>query len=666
MRENAAESRWSRISFAIHEYLSSLHYSYGLRLVVGVALAWFIAFRLQTDKPYWSIMTVIIVTLPTQAKLVEKFLARLIGTIVGAISVNIIASVALDDQWLFAIYMGFWLALCSYLASARSSMLTYCFALCGYTSAILGFSLSISPSSYMVFQISQARILEILIGLVTAFFISMLWPAYLERVELKRKLREKRSEVRELYRSLLTPGFDKNRLYQQYHTLLNGLIDFRDLVFQDFLSVSTDTEENKNVYRYGHRLIKAMSGVLLLESMKRDLLQTMPEVTERYLLEQREWFLSVQPREEKLANKPAAPVELMRNSKGRNFVEKMDKKLLMLFSTRVEDDRNADLYIPSIRIYYSDRKEALINAIRTFVSVMAGMAFWMGTQWETGYILMVLIGVVCTIGATYPMINKLLTVGLALSMFITIPVVFLVKYGVLIKINHIVPAMMIILPIYFVAALIKVRSLLGFLIGYGFMLSSVFLIGFSNPMTYEFGNFANAGLTMIIAFVIILIIFNIIRPSSDDVKLERVKLRVLEQFGARVRLTRGLSYKELRDFEAYLFSAIYKVRTISESRGKAEMLAYSFLTLAILRMQREYAKNDEPWHFPEEICAAIETGDLAKALALTKHERTTASTELKERSFWELESALNALIDFLTSSETEELSLSVPPAVPGT
>lgn len=656
------DSRMERIV----EYFSSLNYSYGLRVVVGVALAWFVAFRLQTDKPYWSIMTVIIVTLPTQAKLVEKFIARLIGTFVGAISVNIIAGIALDDQWLFAIYMGFWLALCSYLASARSSMLTYCFALCGYTSAILGFSLSISPSSYMVFQISQARILEILIGLVTAFFISMLWPAYLERIELKRKLRAQRNSVRELYQALLTPGFDKNRLYQQYHTLLNNLIDFRDLVFQDFLSVSTDVEENRNIYRYGHRLIKSMSGVLLLESMKRSLLTSHPEVTKRYLLEQRAWFLSVQPREEKLANKPAAPAELMSDRRGRNFVEKLDKKLLMLFSTRVEDEQSSELYIPSILIYYSDRKEALINAIRTFASVMAGMAFWMGTQWETGYILMVLIGVVCTIGATYPMINKLLTVGLALSLFITIPVVFLVKYGLLIKINHIVPAMMVILPIYFIAALIKVRSLLGFLIGYGFMLSSVFLIGFSNPMTYEFGNFANAGLTMIIAFVIILILFNIIRPSTDEAKLERVKENLLEQFVSRVTLKRGLTYKELRDYEAYLFSAIYKVRTISESRGKAEMLAYSFLTLAILRLQREYANNDAPWDFPDSIRIAIEEGRLDDALHLTQQEQQHAETDLRRNSFWELESALNALIDFLASSAAEELTLSVPPAVPGT
>jgi len=81
-------STFGRILDKLGTYFASLNYSYGLRVAIGVGISWFVAFRLHTDKPYWSIMTVIIVTLPMQSMLVEKFLARLIGTLVGAISIS--------------------------------------------------------------------------------------------------------------------------------------------------------------------------------------------------------------------------------------------------------------------------------------------------------------------------------------------------------------------------------------------------------------------------------------------------------------------------------------------------------------------------------------------------------------------------------------------------
>lgn len=133
---NLQEFKLKALLNQLSHYFAGLNYSYGLRVAVGVGIAWFIAFRLQTDKPYWSIMTVIIVSLPMQSMLVEKFLARLIGTLVSAFVITLLATVALDDQWLFTIYMAFWLSICAYLASIKSSMVTYCFALCGYTSAI--------------------------------------------------------------------------------------------------------------------------------------------------------------------------------------------------------------------------------------------------------------------------------------------------------------------------------------------------------------------------------------------------------------------------------------------------------------------------------------------------------------------------------------------------
>lgn len=632
----------------IGNYFATLNYSYGLRVAIGVGIAWFVAFRLHTDKPYWSIMTVMIVTLPMQSMLVEKFLARLIGTIVGAIVVNLLASIALDDQWLFTIYMAFWLAICSYLASMRGATLSYCFALCGYTSAILGFALSISPSSYMVFQITQARILEILIGLVTAFFVSMLWPSHLERILVKQQLRLQRTSVRKLYQALLTADFDPLKFNKQYEKMLLSLMDFRDLVYQEFLSVSTEREDNQSIYRYTYRLMRAVSGVLSLQSIKQDLLKSDRNAIVTYLSALSEWFTSTGIAEEKLARKPAPPAALLQSSKGREFVAKLEEKFTEFYQTRLDQPIDEDFYMPSRNVHFSDKKEAFINAGRTFVSIILGMAFWMGTQWDMGYILLILIGILCTLGATYPMITKLLSITFGLTLLFTVPISFMLKFGVLIQVTSIVPAMLIILPIYCVAATIRASSILGFLVGYGFLLSSSFLIGFSNPMSFDIEPFGNQVFALLVALGIILLIFHIIRPTSNVGKMERVQQNIMLEFS---QLANHVSAKSVKNYEALLSSAVQQAKVIPEIREKSEFLAYCFLTIVFLKEQLKLQEQGVDWQIPENLISAVKEERFKEALMIVSELEKTAPKE-EQLTYWVLRCALTSFNEFLELPES--------------
>lgn len=696
MRKLFDGSKWLATFNAIERYLAGFNYSHGCRMVLGIALSWFIAFRLQTDTPYWSMMTVALVTLPMQRMLVEKFLARFTGTLIGVIVVNIIAGLALNDPWLFTIYMAFWLAICAYLASARSKMFTYCFALCGYTSAIIGFALSMSPSAYTIFQISQARILEIYIGLVTAFFISMLWPAYSERLEIKRKLREKRTQARKLYQSLLTVDNDQALFYKEYRAVLVGLMDFRDLVFYEFLSASSNSEQNMRLYRYGHRLLKAVSGILLLDMLKRELLKTDRAAMMSYLPALKRWFASISSHHGKLASKPKAPESLLQSEKGRHFIARLDEKFEEIINAQFRDefyetsthkfsDDDEEIepqtlrekrYIPGFKIYYSDKKEALLNAVRTFVCIMIGMSFWMATQWELGYVLLILIGVICTIGATSPMVTKVITMMLSSTMLFAIPISFILKFGVLIQVSNIEAAMLAVLPIYFIAALIQVRSPKGMLVGYGVLVFSPLLMTFENPMDFDIGTFANISLTMVAAYSILLLMFNVIRPSSNNVKITRVRLSIFKQFKrlmtpirttkihhqwlnrlqnreedssqmpASVYIADNVSEKALRDYEAYIYSAVHQVKLLPDNRERSLFIVYAYLTLAILRGQLEFKNRGELWDLPTNLLIALENEDLEHALEIVM-EKEQSGKENEKLAYWELKCALMALQAFL-------------------
>src|SRR5699024_4735755 len=133
--------------------------------------------------------------------------------------------------------------------------------------------------------------------------------------------------------------------------------------------------------------------------------------------------------------------------------------------------------------------------------------------------------------------------------------------------------------LYFIAATIRASSMLGFLVGYGFLLSSSFLIGFSNPMSFEIEPFINQVFALLVALGIILLIFNIIRPTANAQKMERVQQRIMTEFS---QLANHVSVKSVKNYEALLSSAVQQAKVIPEIREKSEFLAYCFLTIVIL------------------------------------------------------------------------------------
>ena len=206
--------------------------------------------------------------------------------------------------------------------------------------------------------------------------------------------------------------------------------------------------------------------------------------------------------------------------------------------------------------------------------------------------------------------------------------------------------MIVVLPIYFIAAVLRERSMMGFLVGYGFSLASAFLIGFANPMSFDFSHFANQVFTLIVALFIVLIIFNIIRPSSNASKMLRIKADIIHHFST---LVNKVTPKALKDYEAYLNSAVYKTKIVPVMREKSEFLAYGFLTVAILRAQLKLQDKGHDWVIPEDLLSAIKREDFNEALALSSRLETEAEPE-ERLIYWELRCALTSLKDFLEST----------------
>src|SRR5262252_5781646 len=110
---------------------------FGLRLWASVCLALYVAFWLELDNAYWAGTSAAIVCQPHLGASLRKGWYRMIGTLIGAVAIVVLAACFPQDRVLF---LGA-LALCGGASALGATLLsnsvTYAAALPGYTAAIV-------------------------------------------------------------------------------------------------------------------------------------------------------------------------------------------------------------------------------------------------------------------------------------------------------------------------------------------------------------------------------------------------------------------------------------------------------------------------------------------------------------------------------------------------
>ena len=152
----------------------------GKTLLSG-GLALWCAFRFDLDQPQWALMTAFIVAQHLSGMVVQKGLARLLGTFVGTSMAVLFMALFAQAPWLFLLVMALWLGLCTMASTLLRSAWAYAFVLAGYTVAII--CLPIIGKPLLVFDEAVARCTEICLGILCSMVVSALvWPQRVERL----------------------------------------------------------------------------------------------------------------------------------------------------------------------------------------------------------------------------------------------------------------------------------------------------------------------------------------------------------------------------------------------------------------------------------------------------------------------------------------------------
>jgi uncharacterized membrane protein YccC len=149
---------------------------FGLRLWASVCLSFYVAFALELSEPSWAATTAAIVCTPVLGASLRKAPFRMIGTVVGAIAIVILAALCRQNREGFLVGLALWCAACAFLATLLTNFAAYAAALSGYTAAILAIDVlgPVGSTNGVIFMFAVNRAIEICLGILCAGVVLVL------------------------------------------------------------------------------------------------------------------------------------------------------------------------------------------------------------------------------------------------------------------------------------------------------------------------------------------------------------------------------------------------------------------------------------------------------------------------------------------------------------
>ena len=136
---------------------------------LATMLAAYTALAIGLPRPYWAMITAMIVAQPQAGAVRSKAVYRVAGTIMGGAATVVMVPNLVNTPALLSIAMALWVGVCLYISLLDRTPRSYMMLLAGYTAAIIGFPSVESPGA--IFNIATLRVQEIIMGILAATLV---------------------------------------------------------------------------------------------------------------------------------------------------------------------------------------------------------------------------------------------------------------------------------------------------------------------------------------------------------------------------------------------------------------------------------------------------------------------------------------------------------------
>lgn len=470
---------------------------FACKTLLSGGLALWCAFRFDLDQPQWALMTAFIVAQPLAGMVVQKGLARLLGTFVGtALSVLFMALFA-QAPWLFLLVMALWLGLCTAASTLLRSAWAYSFVLAGYTVAII--CLPITGKPLLVFDEAVARCTEISLGILCSMAVSaVLWPQRVERMVVQQA------------RAAWQGGA------QAAAAALQGRTAARQGLLETLGRIVAVDAQREHAWFEGNRGRQRARGLRALTRELLGLLRLARGVARQWqqldeadvhaltpLLNEVQALLAEpdQAREEALSQRlleashdPAQPLA-RQYCLGRMVVLVRQLSRARIALAAVEQG-TAPQDAPPPLSWHRDLQTAAVYGLRSSLTLLTLSAFWLATGWTAASGALLLAAVVCSLFASRENAD-LIGMAFLRGIFYALPVAFVVGQVLLPQWNGF-PLLCLALgvPLFF-GLLAMARPMLAGA-ATSFCLHFIVLCAPRNDMVYDVAFFLNEALAMLI------------------------------------------------------------------------------------------------------------------------------------------------------------------------
>ncbi|WP_454878009.1 FUSC family protein [Serratia inhibens] len=581
---------------------------YALRNSLAMCLSLWVAFVLNLDEPYWALTSAAVVSFPTVGGVISKSIGRTIGSLIGAAASVAIAGHCLNDPWLFTLFIAAWIGLCTYISNHYQNNVSYAFALAGYTAAIIAFGTVNVTDTQQIFDIAQARVCEVITGILCGGVMMMILPSTSDGETLLTSLRRMHLRLLEHAAMLWQPEITA-QMRTSHEGVIGQILTMNLLRIQAFWSHYRLRRQN-NVLNYMlHQQLRLTS---VISSLRRMLLNwpdrpaNLAAVLDQLLTELRD------PATDKyrLARilqqiAPQDPTDYRHRAfwlRLRHFCWLYLRCIRWL--QRLESATPvSDIQPPHVNSLarHTDSYEAAYNGLRTFLCIIIGCAYWINTQWDAGSSALTLTAISCVLYSSTPSPINSITTLLKAVLLLSVAC-FVVKFGLMIQIDDFWVFCTFLFPILVTLQMIKLQNppyaaLWGQLI--------VFMGSFltvTNPPSYDYQSFINNNIGKIVGVLFAGLAFQILRPSSDKRKSRRIIRALRRDFSDQLSKKPQQSESQ---FESLIYHRISQLNQSQDQEARSWLLRWGVVLLNcshIVWQLRDWQTRSDPLSAVRDVC----------------------------------------------------------------
>ncbi|MDN6449674.1 MAG: FUSC family protein, partial [Enterobacterales bacterium] len=476
------------------------------------------------------------------------------------------------------------------------------------TAAIIAFSTAESTDSMQIFDIAQARVCEVITGLLCGAFMMMILPSTSDGTNLLTSLRRMHQRLLE-HAAMLWHPETTPEMRASHEGLIGQILTMNILRIQAFWSNHRLRSRNNVLNFLLHRQLRLTS---VISSIRRMLVNwpDRPEVLQDVLRDIIKELQDPETNKYRLAKilsriYPQDPSDY----RLRTFYLRLRYFCwLYLQGSRwirhVENSTPEDSFSPP-KVHsiarHTDSMESAYNALRTFVVIIIGCAFWMSTQWDEGAGALTITAITCVLYSTSASPMTSLTTLFKAMVLLSIGC-YLAKFGLMIQIDDFWVFCAFLLPVLLTMQLLKLQNpktaaLWGQLIVF---MGSFLLV--TNPPEYNYSSFVNDNIAKICGVLLAAVAFQILRPSSDKRKSRRIiralRLDFMDQISRHPQ-------QDESQFESRIYHRISQLNQSKDEVSRIWVLRWGVVLLNcshIVWQLREWQTRSDPLSAVRDVC----------------------------------------------------------------